>query len=201
MSFIKYFPCKGSFSLWLRKLLEKNLKIFSATFLLNWYIIVLLYLKSPLERVAIGHMVDDFERGGIQRLTVLPTVPSPVEPPSYTRWYIGRPLLQTSQFAWSLQPVAFVKYIYKFHIFTLAHAVVMGYNNNDCVSVTGCEIGTTSLQKPPYTYATLIWMALEKSPNQTLSLQEIYAFIHNNFQYYNNNHKVLLLLLHLLLLF
>lgn len=39
-------------------------------------------------------------------------------------------------------------------------------------------------RKPPFAYATLIYLALEQSDNEELTLSEIYDFIVSNFAYY-----------------
>lgn len=40
------------------------------------------------------------------------------------------------------------------------------------------------LEKPPYSYAKLITMAINCSPNKKITLSEIYAWICDNFQFY-----------------
>uniref|UniRef100_A0A8C5EPV9 Si:ch211-145o7.3 n=1 Tax=Gouania willdenowi TaxID=441366 RepID=A0A8C5EPV9_GOUWI len=38
--------------------------------------------------------------------------------------------------------------------------------------------------KPPYSFSSLIFMAIEESPNKRLPVKDIYAWIVNNFPYY-----------------
>uniref|UniRef100_A0ACB8ELA1 Uncharacterized protein n=1 Tax=Sphaerodactylus townsendi TaxID=933632 RepID=A0ACB8ELA1_9SAUR len=44
-----------------------------------------------------------------------------------------------------------------------------------------------SSSRPPYTYATLISLAILGSPKKQLSLSEIYRWFSRNFSYYNHN--------------
>ena len=43
--------------------------------------------------------------------------------------------------------------------------------------------------KPPYSYITLITMAIENSPSRMATLSDIYQFISNTFAYYRHNRQ------------
>ena len=43
--------------------------------------------------------------------------------------------------------------------------------------------------KPPYSYITLITMAIENSPSRMATLSDIYLFISNSFAYYRYNRQ------------
>lgn len=43
--------------------------------------------------------------------------------------------------------------------------------------------------KPPYSYITLITMAIEDSPSRMATLADIYQFISNTFAYYQHNRQ------------
>lgn len=42
----------------------------------------------------------------------------------------------------------------------------------------------SALSKPPYSFSSLIFMAIEDSPNKSLPVKDIYEWIVNNFPYY-----------------
>ncbi|XP_065594327.1 forkhead box protein L1-like [Cyrtonyx montezumae] len=49
--------------------------------------------------------------------------------------------------------------------------------------------GSPALQKPPYTYAALIAMAIRASPEQRLPLSGIYSYVAGRFPYYRRGSK------------
>lgn len=44
-----------------------------------------------------------------------------------------------------------------------------------------------SYAKPPYSFSSLIFMAIESSPNKALPVKDIYAWITDHFPYYQNS--------------
>ncbi|OXB53325.1 hypothetical protein ASZ78_008194 [Callipepla squamata] len=49
--------------------------------------------------------------------------------------------------------------------------------------------GSPAPQKPPYTYAALIAMAIRASPEQRLPLRGIYSYVEGRFPYYRRGSK------------
>jgi len=53
----------------------------------------------------------------------------------------------------------------------------------------GAAAAGYSCAKPPYSYITLITMAIESSPSRMATLSDIYQFIAGKFAYYRNNRQ------------
>ncbi|KAK7574513.1 hypothetical protein V9T40_011704 [Parthenolecanium corni] len=68
------------------------------------------------------------------------------------------------------------------------HQVKRKYQNN-LLSFQNSEPSNTRSEKPPYSYIALIAMAISSSPNQKLTLSDIYKYISDKFPYYRQNRQ------------
>lgn len=57
------------------------------------------------------------------------------------------------------------------------------------LSFQNSEPSNTRSEKPPYSYIALIAMAISSSPNQKLTLSDIYKYISDKFPYYRQNRQ------------